>query len=495
MDRSRRLRRAVVAVAVGMVAVCTQAGRAQSTGGIDDLNRRLEQVRRETRLLVSPEQAATERALIDYGGFATVSYFSTDTAGGDNRALRQYDLNLFARLNFDGVHEFYVRNRLQYRDYNPGDQTAFDDDGLQNFLEEAYYRFDLARYLATTKGEASANNLVVTGGRQFVDWASGLVLSQYLDGLKVDGNLGPVEASILAGVTTYGTTDFDVGRPNFDKSTYRGFYGGMLAYRAGQHRPFVYGLVQEDYNKDRDITLVSGNTARFKYNSYYIGVGSTGNLTDRLQYSAEWVYEGGRTRSGPTLNVASPTGDFLQDEQDISAWAGQMSLDYFFNDIRRSRVGTGIIIASGDPDRAITNSTLGGSVAGSQDHAFNSLGIVSAGYAFNPPTSNIMVYKLGGSFFPLGDVTGPLSRLQLGADVLVFGKTLRRAPIDETTTSDTYLGTELGPYLNWRLLEDITIQLRYGVFFPGTAIRSGVNEVDHSERTRQFLYTSFTYSF
>jgi hypothetical protein len=469
--------------------------RAQSTGGLDDLNRRLEQVRRDTRLLASPEQSTVDRTLIDYGGYATISYFSTDTASGENRALRQYDLNLFARLNFDGAHEFYVRNRLQYRDYNRGDETLYDDDSLQNFLEEAYYRFDLARFLASTKGESTANNLVVTGGRQFVDWASGLVLSQYLDGVKLDGNLGPLEGSVLAGVTTYGTTDFDVGRPHFDKSTYRGFYGGMLAYRVGQHRPFVYGLVQEDYNKQRDVTLVSGNSAQFKYNSYYIGVGSTGNLTDHVQYSAEWVYEGGRTKSGPTLNASSATGDFVQDEQDISAWAGQTSLDYLFNDIRRSRVGAGFIIASGDSDRSITNSTLGGSAAGTQDHAFNALGLVSAGYAFNPPISNIMVLKLGGSTFPWGDRTGPVSRLQFGADVLFYGKTLRRGPIDETTSSDTYLGTEIGPYMNWRVVEDITVQLRYGIFFPGTAIRGLPNENDNSEKTRQFLYTSFTYSF
>jgi len=41
--------------------------------------------------------------------------------------------------------------------------------------------------------------------------------------------------------------------------------------------------------------------------------------------------------------------------------------------------------------------------------------------------------------------------------------------------------------MNWRVVEDVTLQVRYATFFPGDAIED--NDV------RQFFYTSFTYSF
>lgn len=478
----------ILLTAVSAVLPTSEAwAQVEGGGRVDaDVARQLERVRRETRLLATPDLAAGDRALLDYGGFLTTSYFSTDTSSGDNRALRQYDLNLYARINFDGAHEFYLRNRLQYRDYNSGDQTATDDDGLQNYLEEAYYRFDLARYLAAYRGESVSNTFTLTAGRQFVDWATGLILSQYLDALKADLQIGPATATLLAGVTTYGTTDFDTSRPYFDKSTYRGFFGGQFSYQIAQHRPFLYALVQRDFNEDRELSL-AGGSVQFEYNSYYLGLGSVGNLTDQLRYTAELVYEGGRTYSGPFTPLDSPTGEILQTKEQIQAWAAQTSLEYLFADPYKSRASATFIIASGESDRLGSSDTVGGVAPGQRDHAFNALGLVSAGYAFAPQVSNLTVLKLAASTFPFAPRQGVPSRLQLGGEVLFYGKTLDKAPIDETTTDNRYLGTELSPYLNWRIKEDLTFQFRYGIFFPGEAIPS--------DGTRQFVYTSLTYSF
>lgn len=454
-----------------------------SPAGEADLNRQLEQVRRQTRLLASPDLDAGERAILDYGALLTESFFSVDTSAGDSRSLWQTDLNLFARVNLDGAHEFYVRDRVQYRGYNTGDETLTDTDGTQNFLEEAYYRFDLARYLAAYDGESSANDLTVTLGRQFVNWESGLVLSQYLDAVKADANLGPFSATLLAGQTTYGTTDFDTSRPYFDKSTYRGFFGGELALQVGQHRPFAYFLAQRDYNKDRTLEL-PGAESQFEYNSNYVGIGSVGALSDHFHYTLEGVYEFGSGLSSPfSVGLGSD-----QTKQNIDAWAGLAELDYLFNDERKSKVGETLIYASGDRDREDSNATVGGNATGTRDTAFNALGIVSAGYAFSPQLSNLIVVKTSGSTFPFPGYAGPLSRLQLGTDLMFFGKATARGNIDEATHSgERFLGTELDLYANWRVLEDVTFQVRYGVFFAGSAIET--------DRTRQFIYTSLTYSF
>lgn len=477
-DRTKLLALAAVLVASALSA------RAMGQSSVDDINRRLDQIQRETRLLASPELPVEDRALVDYGAFLTLSYFSTDTSDGENVALRQYDLNMFARVNIDGAHEFYSRGRLQYRDYNPGDESAYDDDGLQGFVEEAYYKFDLARHLAAYQGVSTTNNVTVIAGRQFVDWASSLVLSQYLDGGRAVANIGPVGFELLAGVTTYGTTDFDLSRPDYAMSTYRGFYGGMVSYQVEQHRPYAYVLFQRDYNKDRTVEI-AGATAEFDYNSEYYGIGSDGNLSDKVAYSVEAVYQGGSTLSAQTFTETGLPVD--QTDNRINAWASQASLDYFFGDERKSALGTGLILASGDTDRGQSSVTLDGNEPGTNDNAFNGLGLVSAGYAFAPPISNLVIARASASTFPWGGRSGSISRVQLGTDFLLSWKMRKDAPIDEPTTDEKFLGTEGGVFMNWRVAEDVFFQVRYAAFVPGEAIEDN--------KIRQFFYTSLTFSF
>lgn len=473
------------ALALAVTAASTTAW-AQPT---DDINRRLDQVQRQTRLLASPDLAPGERALIDYGALLTLSYFSTDVTDGRdgllNRALRQYDLNLYTRFNLDYAHEVYARGRFQYRDYNPGDESLSDDDGLQGFVEEAYYRFNLARHLAAYDGKATNNNLVITAGRQFVDWGAGLTLTNYLDGGQFQIDLGPLGLTLLAGVTPYNTTDFDTSRPRYEKSTYRAYYGGMVGYQVGRHRPYAFVLVQRDHNKDRSFS-VAGADVNFDYNSHYVGIGSAGSFTDQLVYTAELVYQGGSTLSAQTFTESGLP--IPQTDDDIHAWAAMASVDYLFADARRSRVGAMFAIASGDSDRGDASGTFNGNEPGTTDRGFNGLGLISAGYAFAPQLSNLMVLKGSASTFPFGDRTGPVSRLQLGSDLLLYGKTRRNAPIDELTSDDRFLGTEWGAYANWRILEDVTTQVRYGIFFPGEALFA-------DDDPRQFVYISLTYAF
>ena len=42
--------------------------------------------------------------------------------------------------------------------------------------------------------------------------------------------------------------------------------------------------------------------------------------------------------------------------------------------------------------------------------------------------------------------------------------------------------------MNWQVTNDVTLALRYGIFFPGTAI-------DNNQQTRQFFYAGVTYAF
>src|SRR6478672_10014597 len=76
--------------------------KAQDVTGVATLERQLEQVRRDTRLQVMKDAPVSQRALFDYGAYATVSYLTLDDAVGYIHIHPQYEIVPYARLNFDG---------------------------------------------------------------------------------------------------------------------------------------------------------------------------------------------------------------------------------------------------------------------------------------------------------------------------------------------------------------------------------------------------------
>ncbi|MEX2671597.1 MAG: alginate export family protein [Phycisphaeraceae bacterium] len=469
---------ACVVVLGAMLLVNPAAGQTQ----IDRFERQLEQVRRETRMLVHPDVPVEQRALVDFGAYASFYFLAMDDIQGSTHILRQTELNPYARVNFDGAHEFFFRGRVGYRDWNSGD--AFDGRGdrtLGPHLERAYYRFDLRRAMAAYEGENIDFNLTIQGGRQLVHWANGLVLSTELDGGIVGGELGSLTIQAIGGRSRKRQTDIDSARPRFDRNMQRDFFGGIVTYElSANHRPFVYGLVQRDENDDESINFLGSDT-RFDYNSHYIGVGSEGNLTDKLLYGVEAVYQG-----GDTLSFA-PFG--TQTREDIRAWALSARGDYLVTDANNTRFTAEFVAASGDDDRVFhTTNTFGGVQPGHTDNAFNAFGLVNTGYAFNTNASNLLMLRLGASTYPFAETQGIFQRLQLGADFFVFNKMDADGPIDEPTDDSRYLGLETDFYANWQVTSDLAVTTRYGVFFPGGAIAAGSNP-------RHFLFTGVTLGF
>jgi hypothetical protein len=472
------------AVAVLLILAAT-APRARAQAELERFERQLEQIQRDTRLRVDQRIPAEQRTRFDYGGYLSLQYLSLDDQNGDNHGLRQYDLVGYAHLNLDGVHEFYTSVRGTYRDFNPGDPFSADEgSGWYGELDRAYYRFDLQRYKAAYEGQQIPYNVVFTGGRQLISWANGLTLSTVLDSVTLDLEYGPLAVQFLAGITPRRTVDFDSSRPHFDDNTFRGFYGVLASYTVGQHRPFAYALFQQDYNHDYESTLGVIST-RFEYFSYYLGIGSTGAITDRLAYGVEAVYEGGSTLS----NSFDPATFFPLDqtEDDVEAWAVDARLDYLFNDPRRTRLSAEFILASGDPDRFHASNTFGGNRQRTRDHSFNAFGLLNTGLAFSPSVSNLIAFRAGGSTFPFPD-SSRLGRLQVGFDVFAFGKAREAGGIDEQTLEGRYLGWEPDLYLNWQVTSDVTLVLRYGVFFPN-------GDVVVQDDTRQFFFGGLTFAF
>jgi hypothetical protein len=476
----------VLAVSV-LFAAGPPAARAQADLG--RFERQLEQIQRQTLLQADQSLSLDQRAFFDYGGYFTLGYLSADDNVNENHVLRQYDLLGYARLNLDGVHEFFVRGRWGWRDFNDGDSfNGLGDEPIDGELDRWFYRFDLQRYQAAYNGRRVDYNAVFKGGRDLYIWGNGLVLSTDLEGVSTTLSYGGTDLTFLAGVTPVRTVDFDTSRPAFDHNTRRGFYGLQLSRDVNGHVPYVYGLLQRDYNEHD--TLVTGPVVtKYDYNSYYIGGGIAGPIGNRLLYGIEAFYEGGTNLSNSF--TTNPGSAFIvpipQTRDQIQAWAADARLDYLFPDIRRSRLSAEVILASGDDDRGTATNTFNGNKPGTNDRAFNAFGLLNTGLAFAPAVSNMLVVRVGGSTYPLPDM-GPLRRMQLGTDVFLYNKMEQDAPIDEFTSDQRYLGWEPDFYLNWQVTSDVTVVLRYGIIFPSS-------DAFRDDDSRQYIYGGLTYAF
>jgi hypothetical protein len=281
--------------------------------------------------------------------------------------------------------------------------------------------------------------------------------------------------------------DFEPDRPEFDVSTRRGFFGAMLSIALGQQHPYIYGLIQRDYN-DRNLSVIGPIVTRYSYNSDYFGVGCSGEISDHLKYGVEATIEGGND-----LSTSSQVEGFMlvpvpQTRDSIYAYAADGKIDYVPQDIHNSRITIEGIIASGDEDRGLTNTTFNGNAPGTSDRAFNGFGLLSTGLAFGAAVSNLMVLRVGPSTFPFPE-SDMFHRLQVGTDVYLFGKQNSKAPIDEPTNPGVrYLGWEPDLYVNWEITSDITLTARYGAFFGNAA-------AFFDPHARQFLYTGATFAF
>lgn len=478
-----------IAVVVGAAAVAR--GQAQ----LDQLDRTLEQIRRNTRLQQEQGAPLGQQTLIQYGAYATFDYFSLDDRFHNNHAGREYELVGFARINYFDAQEAFVRLRGDYRTFNEGDSfNGKGDQWVEPTLDRAYYRFDLRNQLARSEGKVIDYDVVFKGGRDLVYWGNGLTLAEVLDGGVLDLSYGGFTLEGIAGITPGHTVDIDSSRPHFDNDTRRGFYGGMLTAQVGDQRPFVYGLVQRDYNDDILKTNILGNTSitRFDYQSNYVGAGSAGAISDELSYGAEFVFEGGNTLSRHLFTssgsgAGSTVTPLPQTHDSIHAAGVDVRFDFVPGDPHRTRYSAEILCTTGDSDRQVSTNTVGGNRPRTRDNGFNGFGLIDTGLAFAPQPSNLLMFRFGISTFPLQEVK-PFARMQAGVDFFIYDKTNEKGAIEEPTLNERGLGWEPDFFVNWRITSDVTFSARYGVFFPSHAIVS-------SQDARQFLFMGVTVAF
>lgn len=493
MTRRTRPNSLQLLAAIGLCLGGAAYGQQQSTGTqrLQRLQRELRELDDEFRLTFSPDQPIAERLLLEYGGTYRSGFYAIDDAFGSTRILREYDLRLYLRAELDGAHRFFGRLRFLWEDWNSGDSFDGRGDEFENPIGDRYwYQFDLRGAVQAAGGERLGYNVNVKTGKQFVEWGTGLTLSNALYAVLVDAEAFDLGFIGLAGITpSSDTVDFDGSRPAFDTSTSRAFVGGAVEYRGwSSHRPYAYYLTQRD-NNDEDFAVFTGPLGsiptRFDYDSSYVGIGARGSIRADLRYRAELVYEYGE---GLSNSFDTATGLAIpQTFEDVSAWGGLAGLTYLLRDDADTRLDFQILAASGDDDRLNSANTFGGNRSGTEDTAFNALGFVDTGLALSPFPSNLLILRAGLSTFPMRGKG--LERLRFGVRGYLFAKLDEDAPLNVGTVDETFVGGEVDLFLDWRIASDLSGNLRYGVFFPGDAMAPGQDDVRH------FFYAGFNYAF
>lgn len=464
-------------------------------GGSGDSTKQLEKQMRQYdeawRVEVPADAEISERLLLDYGASVRAGLQSIDDAGSESHILRQYDGRVWLRADLDGVHRFFGRLKLDYQDWNSGDDFDGQGDSLRMPIDERWwYEFNLRGLKQATEGETPPWNVDLKAGKQFVQFGSGLALSSALIAGQLEVEEYGAALDLLYGVTPVNdVVDFDVSRPSFDTHTQRTFYGAQLELRGGSCVPYVYGLVQRDHN-DRDFSFYGANgllfPTNFHYNSEYFGAGLHGSLDPSFAYQSEFSLESGRALSSPIGANGSPVN---QTEEHIHAWAAEAELAWLAHDLGQTRCELEAIVGSGDDDRLDSADTFGGNLTGTSDRAYNSLGFAQTGLAVTPDPSNLITTRLGTATSPFATRGDLFARMRLLVDLYAFVKLDPQAPLSVPSDHHRYAGTELDLGVDWPLLSDVTMNLRAGFFLPGNAMPAGEDGV------RKFLYGSLTYVF
>ncbi len=426
--------------------------------------------------MLDAEMPLTQDHSVDFGGSYSFHLFIFDDGVNSSRTLRRNDLRLWTHMQFDkGAHQIYARTRLTYMDFNTGDSYDGNDDDWEGpNLERGYYVFDLQRAMKAYANKDIDYNVRAKIGRDLVRVGTGLALWETLDHVEVQTTCPAVELTGLAGKSVGSNFDFDETRPT--DRTHRSFFAGQLTYLGlERHRPFAYVLWQQDHNRDTRYT----QSQSFGYDSFYVGLGSTGELVDNLRYSAEWVYESGHTYSQQELT----------DKSVIRAWAFDAQIEYLFDVPTHPRVSTEYLFASGDSNRTLSpTDTVSGNISDDTDRGFNGFGYRDTGLSFAPRMSNLHMWRTGASFFPFEEKK-TFERLELGTDWFLYWKHQREGAVSDVTADvqSSYLGWEMDYFCNWAITNDLTWTVRLGAFFPGDAFSD--------QTTRTFLLTGMTWSF
>jgi hypothetical protein len=494
---------ALTSVATLGALAASRGAHAQNAAALaENIQRQLNVEDTEFRQSFFANTPIADRLLLEAGGTFRFAYSLIDNARSQEQQVYTPDLRLFLRAELDGGFRFFGRLRFQYNDWEYTGTAGLGpdprEDGWQWPVGEIYWgTFDLAGFTESRTGRKSVDsNLIIQGGRNYVIWAQGLVLSNYVYALQADLILGDLAITgILANSAGYDTVDWDTSRPGYDTDTSRLFSGGKLEWRGiAGHRPYAYYLWQNDLNGGQQATLGTSTfpiPTTFQYNSGYVGAGSTGSIGANMIYRSEFAWEYGTTLSDPLDPTNLVTLSQPQVENQISAVAGVVGLTWLARDAGDTRLDFQALAGSGSSERLESGTTFAGIAPGATDHSFNSLGYINTGLALAPEPANLFCPSLGlsSNLLPSSDF---LSEFRVGVNGYLFTRIQNDAPISIQTrlNGSNLIGGEIDAIFDWRISSDVNLNVRYGIFMPNTSVF-----FPGEGGARDFVYAGVTYAF
>jgi hypothetical protein len=469
-----------IAAAAALSLAITGGAGAQlglDTGVSDSFLQRQRALERENERKLQQDLPMAQRFRLDYGGWFNSYFFLFDDGIESSRTLRQNEVRLWMSFSADrGIHQGYARMRMTYNDWNAGDSFTRNEDDLDGpNLERGWYELDIGRALRGYEVYQAPFELKLKLGRDLVYAGTGYAIDLPLDHVALKAEWRDFETTVTAGKTPASTENIDRSRPVADHSN-RTFWIIEEHYKGfDRHEPFFYIAWQDD-NTSEDPPNYLQN---YRYDSRYLGFGSTGELISNLRYSTEWVLERGRSYG---------TRRFLR-RNTIKAWGFDHRLDYYFRHPSKPVFSLEYMFASGDANRlGSPTNAAGGNRNDFVDRGFVGFGFRDTGISFSPRLSNIHVWRAGGSFRPFPDVEAT-KELELGTDWYLYAKHRSNAAVSDglADRQSGYLGWEMDYFANYRIFSDLSWTVRFGSFFPGKAFTD--------RTTRTFLLTGITWSF
>jgi hypothetical protein len=422
--------------------------------------------RREMDQRPKPDDDMRQTWLWDGGGWLHVEFDQVDDPPlSDTRTNRFVDLRLWGELRYERIYSLYCRLKTSYTDFNKGDQYSGTDDNTFQTpqIDELYADADWT--------DPAGRGWSARVGRAFMSMGSGLLYNDlaYLAQGSYSAERWAVRAWV--GHSIVHEQDIDQSIQHANKS-YRGFIGAEGEYLlTGNHRAYGMLLVERDFNHD------TFSSVDWTYNANYVGLGAMGTIWAGLGYSAEFVYEFGKSAAAVSTQLET-----------ISAFAALATLDYNFSGPLEPLLLLQYMYGSGDPDRRSVSDALAGNQAGTDDTGFLSFGFVQTGYSLFPRVSNIHILRVGGTIRPLEDME-LFHKFQVGVFGYFYRKAESACPISDSLAelNSSDIGEEVDFTLRWRIFSDVGFSVNYGCFFPGAAYQD--------QKARNFIYAGLTYSF
>jgi len=473
--RASRMQRHLLFVLVACSGLPLASATAQSTTAGESFLRQqrvVDEKLHQERMEIAP---LAEMLHFNWGGWLEYYLFHFDDGVQKSRFAQRPSLVLWTHLSADnGAHELFVRMRLRYSWFRPGDELDRQEDWWGPNFDRAWYQIDIGKAFRLMR-PSDPYQLKARIGRQPVLFGTGYALDLPMDAVQLDARLCHLRLLGLFGRSIGSTPNIDRSEP-VDSHMHRLFYGVQAAWEGWQrHVPFAYAIWNDDKTDERPKDW----RQNYSYDSAYFGLGSRGEAVRNLTYWAEAVFETGRSYGN---------GQFLRRDR-IEAWGWDVGLEYLFDLPWRPRLAAEYLFASGDPDRqGSPTSAAGGNSVGTRDTSFVAFGFRDTGIAAGLFPSNLHIFKFAASCTPFPQIEF-LHNLEIGTNWFIYAKNRQRGAISDFTADrrEPFVGWEMDYFVNWRLSSDLSWTTRWGVFFPGDA---------YSDRgARNFIFTGLTWSF